>query len=216
MAGPKQYLNSEDFEKGLKALDTELRNDPMTVAFAPITVITAGGFLAVTFLKNRTATGDLDYLLPPQWADDKDIKTPLRQAIRKVATGLDFNDEWANDDVSLFVSSRARETLFQQAKEQNIVLFTGEHIRVLAAPIEWAIERKIRRLYMGERDRKAEFDMSDCLTMLKYLRDRNDGPLDEEHIRTLNVNGFDVVPDKKTMDRIAAAYCEKYNEDVFY
>ncbi|KAL1952702.1 hypothetical protein VTO42DRAFT_4424 [Malbranchea cinnamomea] len=213
--GRKQYLDKEDFERGLRALDAELAKYEMIVAFAPITLISSGGFLAVAYLKNRTTTGDLDYLLAPEWAADEDIKTPLRDAIFKVAKELNFNYEWANEDISLFVTNTARVSLFEQAERQGIVLFEGEQIRVLAAPIEWAVERKIRRLYAGNRERKAEFDMSDCLAMLKCLRDRKNGPLDREYNRTLNINGFDVLPDDKTLDAIAAAYRDKYEEEIF-
>ena len=37
------------------------------VAFTPIRVFTAGGFLAVSYLKNRDSTGDLDYLIEPEY-----------------------------------------------------------------------------------------------------------------------------------------------------
>lgn len=36
-----------------------------------------------------------------------------------------------------------------------------------------------------------------------------------EYYRTLNTNGFDVVPDIETMRRVEAAYKEKFNEDIF-
>ena len=34
--------------------------NPWLIAFAPIRLITAGGFVAVSYLKNRESTGDLD------------------------------------------------------------------------------------------------------------------------------------------------------------
>ncbi|TGO25167.1 hypothetical protein BPAE_0086g00320 [Botrytis paeoniae] len=46
------------------------------------------------------------------------------------------------------------------------------------------------------------FDMSDAVAMLKYLKDAK-GPLDREYIRTLDMNGFDVVPDDHTMNSVA-------------
>ncbi|EEP80165.1 predicted protein [Uncinocarpus reesii 1704] len=44
-------------------LDAQLETYGMIVAVASITIITAGGFLAVTYLKNSSPTGALDYLL---------------------------------------------------------------------------------------------------------------------------------------------------------
>ncbi|KAL1973204.1 hypothetical protein VTN31DRAFT_6746 [Thermomyces dupontii] len=187
----------------------------MIVAFAPIALITAGGFLAVAYLQNRASTGDLDYILSPEWATDWDIKKPLRDGIQKVAERLGFNHEWANEDMAIFVTPEAKKRLFEQAEHQNIVLFEGEQIRILAAPMEWALERKIRQLFLRSRDRKTESDWSDCLAMLNWLRDQNNGPLDREHIRCLDINGFGVVPDHSNMGVIAAAYREKYKEEIF-
>lgn len=211
----KQYLEAEDFYKGLELLDTKLAAVPVVVAFAPIKVIAAGGFFAVAHLKNRQTTKDLDYLLEPDWAGDDDIKRSLRKAIVQVADELGYPQNWANEDVALFVTKQARHLLMELALKQNIVLWSGNHITVLSAPVEWALERKLRRIYAADRGRKAELDLSDALAMLKLLKNTKGGKLDMEYYRTLNINGFDVVPNIETMKRISAAYKAKYEEDVF-
>lgn len=55
-----------------------------------------------------------------------------------------------------------------------------------------------------------------CATVfLKQLKERNNSPLDLETIRTMNINGFDVIPDHNTMRQVADAYRREYNEEVF-
>ncbi|KAK2742766.1 hypothetical protein FQN55_007707 [Onygenales sp. PD_40] len=215
MTERKVFLDATDFEKGLAALDTELGKDVFIAAFAPIKVIAAGGYFAITYLHNRSATTDLDYLSDPEWASDNDIKQPFNKAIVKVGRALDYNEEWVNEDLALFVTSETRKQLFKRAEEQHIVLFQGTNLIVLAAPIEWVLERKMRRIHTGDRGRKAELDMSDALTLLKQMKDKNGSPLDREYIRTLNANSFDVLPDEGTMRRVAVAFREKYREEVF-
>lgn len=190
-------------------------NNAWLVAFAPIRVLTAGGFLAVTYLKNRDSTGDLDYLIEPEYVGDQEIQRALDDAVRNVALRLRYNDEWMNDAMSIFVTRKARQDLFERALRDGVTLFKGEHLEVLAAPIEWALERKLRRIHGTSRDRKAESDMSDAVAILKYLRTRNDGPLDLESIRTMNVNGFDILPDDGTMQKVADEYRRVYNEEIF-
>lgn len=185
------------------------------IAFAPIRLITAGGFVAVSYLKNRDSTGDLDYLIDPEFAGDKDIEGALQNVVLSVAERLSYNDEWINDDMAIFVTKKTRQALFEQAIKQGITLFKGENLEVLAAPIEWALERKLRRIHAANRDRKAEMDIVDAIAFLKHLKARNNGPLDLETIRTMNMNGFDLIPDYKTMQQVADAYRHKYNEEVF-
>ncbi|KAB8077334.1 hypothetical protein BDV29DRAFT_62211 [Aspergillus leporis] len=232
----KQYLEAEDFYKGKKSapipnmsrvvaincvpglelLDTKLAAVPVIFAFAPIKVIAAGGFFAVAHLKNRQTTKDLDYLLEPDWANDDDIKQSLREAIVQVADELGYPQTWANEDVALFVTKQARESLMDLALKQDIVLWSGDNITVLSAPVEWALERKLRRIYAADRGRKAELDLSDALAMLNLLKNARGRKLDMEYYRTLNINGFDVVPDLETMQRVSAAYKAKYDEDIFF
>ncbi|KAB8239246.1 hypothetical protein ETB97_010267 [Aspergillus alliaceus] len=208
-------LGAEDFNKGLEALDNEMGKDEWLIAFAPITLLSAGGFLAVNFLKNRESTEDLDYLLEPQWAHDNDVKGPLHDAMKRAARGIGFTDDWANEQMAFFVPDRSRQLLFEKAEKQNIVLWEGHNLRVLAVPLEWALERKLRRIHNEMQSSKRRSDINDALALLRHLKARNRGPLERERIRTLNICSAEMVPGHATMDEIAAAYRKKYNEEVF-
>jgi len=215
MHGRTGLLNLEDFHRGLETLDTEMGKDPYIAAFAPIKIIAAGGFVSVSYLKSRESTGDIDYLLEPEWAQDWEIKKPLQEAMARAAEQLQFGEDWINEDLSLFVTTAAREYLFKTAEEQNIILWEGTNLRVMAAPLEWVLERKLRRIHTGTRGQKAEYDMQDCIAVLKHLRDRNGGLLDRNFIANLNVNSFDVTPDSATMGRVNVEYRKKFNEEIF-
>ncbi|KAJ0414256.1 hypothetical protein BJY00DRAFT_34975 [Aspergillus carlsbadensis] len=215
MAERKRYLDADDFNKGLLALDHQMGHSAWLTAFAPIRLVSTGGFLAVTYLKNRDSTGDIDYLIEPEFAHDEDIQSALKEAVTSVAEQLTYNDDWINEAMAIFVTKEARESLFEQAEKQDIILFKGENLVILAAPLEWSLERKLRRIYTGNRVRKADLDMADAVALLRQLRERNNGPLNVEYIRTMNLNGFDVSPDHRTMQRVADAYRGKYNEEIF-
>lgn len=189
--------------------------NPWLVAFAPIRLMTSGGFLAVSYLKNRDSTGDIDFLLDPEYAGDKEIKNALRATVAAVANELQYNEEWLNEAMSIFVSLQGRRALFQRAEDQGISLFKGQHLEILAAPIEWALERKLRRIYAADRGRKQETDIDDAVALLRRIKERNEGPLDLEKVRQMNLNGFDVTPDYGTMRRVAKAYQDKFGEPIF-
>lgn len=87
------------------------------------------------FFKNRDATGDIDFMMEPQWAKDDEIMSPLRKAILTVARKENFDPEWMNDDLQIWASPAASEAIFQQAYTQNIVLFEGHSFKIWAAPL---------------------------------------------------------------------------------
>ncbi|KAL5333476.1 hypothetical protein BJX70DRAFT_61233 [Aspergillus crustosus] len=215
MSELEQSLDVNAFKQALQALDEELGKFDFIVAFAPIKLITAGGFLAVNYLRNRDTTKDLNYLLDPEWAADDDIKKPLEQAILRVSKRLQISDLWATEDMASYVTKETRIHLFRKALKQDIILFRGDNLIILAAPIKWALKRKIRWMFAPGRDRRVEVDMCDLLALLKCERDRKGGPLNREHLRTQSVNSFDVVPDTAGMEQIAAAYREKYKDEIF-
>ncbi|TAQ85333.1 hypothetical protein B7494_g6343 [Chlorociboria aeruginascens] len=198
----------------LKRLDQEMAKNDFLYAFAPINVVTVGGFLAVSYFKNRETTGDLDYMIDPQWAQDDEIKSPLKDAIDLVAQEEKFESEWMNDGLQIWATTAASETIFARAYEQNILLFDGKSLRVWAAPFEWALERKLRRIAYSKRGSK-KGDMGDALALFKHFREANGGPLDMEYFQNLNMNGFDMAPEPNHMEKVATEYRDVYKEDLF-
>jgi len=99
-------------------------------AFAPINVVTIGGFLSVTYFKNRESTGDLDYMIDPEWIEDDEIKTPLKDAINSVAKKEKLELDWMNDGLEIWATPTALKTIFEQAYAQNIILFDGQSLKV--------------------------------------------------------------------------------------
>ncbi|KAJ5218606.1 uncharacterized protein N7498_000705 [Penicillium cinerascens] len=211
----KRRFSADDFKRGLEVLDEEMGKDDWLIAFAPITLISTGGFLATNYFHNRDSTSDLDYLLEPQWASDNDVKRPLQKAMVRTANQLGFTEDWVNDDMAFFIPEQSREDLFEMAEEQNIVLWEGTNLRVLAVPLEYALERKLRRIHNSRRHVKRGSDIVDVVAILKHLRTQNESPLSREHIRTLNICSFEMPPDNTTMNEIAAAYREQHSEEAF-
>ena len=153
-------------------------------------------------------------MIEPQWATD-DIKIPLKAVISSVARKQKIEHRWMNDELEIWASPEARNTIFAQAYEQNIILFRGESILILAAPFEWALERKIRSIALSERGKKIDLDMEDALAIFRHFRKASQGPLDMEYFRYLNMNGFDILPERHHLEKIATLYQNKYKVDLF-
>ncbi|KAF3482281.1 uncharacterized protein GIQ15_05040 [Arthroderma uncinatum] len=211
----KTEMDLKDFETALEALDEELSKDAFITAFAPIQLLCSGEFLCLKYLKCRSTAFELDYLLDPEWSKDEDIKTPLYASMATITRQLGYDEDWLNEDMGLFVTKICRTRLLECAKKQGIVLFRGENVIIYGAPMEWALERKIRRIYAAGKLDKKEPDVADALAMMKWIRERDGKQLEREFIRTLNLNTFDMVPDGQTMELLAEAYRERYGEEIF-
>jgi hypothetical protein len=187
----------------------------MIFAFSPITVISPGGFLAVTYFGNRTTTEDIDIIVDPEYASDKEIMSEIRRTMTEVGKELGFGGDWINDHVALFLKPESRESLFKDAVLQNIVLWKGNNLQVLAAPLEWGLESKLRRLSTHPEHPKAVTDIADILEILNRLIDGNKGPLPRNAVQDLNRNGFDIRIKDQALDRVATAYRARYGKEAF-
>ncbi|EGC46505.1 conserved hypothetical protein [Histoplasma capsulatum var. duboisii H88] len=183
-------LDKAKMSRGIETLDKFVTEDEMIYAFSPITMVSLGGYLAVSHFQNRSTTEDIDVIIDPEFASDKALHRRLQLAMVK--------------------------SIFEDAEKQNIILWSGENIRILAAPLEWGLETKLRRLPTKPHHLKAITDVEDVLVILNTLIDQNEGPLERDTIRKLNRNGFDVAIAHSVLDRVAKAYQERYGNNPFF
>ncbi|RFU33501.1 hypothetical protein B7463_g2775, partial [Scytalidium lignicola] len=95
----KDSRSATDFDTALHTLDNQMEKEVFLTTFAPIELISSGGYLAINFFKARESTQDLDYIIHPEWSDDEEIKKPFHSSIRAVAKIQGFDDDWMNDDM---------------------------------------------------------------------------------------------------------------------
>ncbi|ELR02398.1 hypothetical protein VC83_02547 [Pseudogymnoascus destructans] len=210
----RQQLSAQNFRQGLELLDVEFEKSELLSALAPVRIMSTGGFLAIAYFKNRESTVDLDYCLDPELFDNEDVKEDIRIAAEAVARQLAFPSSWFNDEMTIFASRSIRPKLFQDSLDQGVVIWQGNRLIVYAVEFEFALERKIRRLSYASTGRSS--DISDAVAILHFLVGQNgDRPLDRDHIRQLNRNGFDVLLDEGTLDVVEHIYWQTYNKSVF-
>ena len=85
-------------------------------------------------------------MLIPEWARDTDVRSTLAKSVKQVTDDLAYSDGWFNDSVSMFFTQETRANLFEAAKKQNITLWEGDNLTILAAPLELGLETKLRCL----------------------------------------------------------------------
>lgn len=169
-----RLLTKDDIDKALSMLDEGIGLSDLLLAVAPIRFITVGGMLAVSVFGNRPATKDIDFLLDPNVDAVQEYRDEIRRVIRDVAVTANLSEDWMNDDFQIFVGRSRRPSLFMRSIEQGVVAYRGTNIVVYAGRIDFALERKLRRI--GDpNDRARELDISDAVSLIHWLKREGGG-----------------------------------------
>ncbi len=197
----------------LAALDVQIGKSELLMSVAPIRLMSVGGFVSVKLFQNRNSTIDVDCLMDPNFDAVYEYRCEFWRAVRQVAVSLNHETDWLNDELRNFIRSSKRQDLFLESIEQDIVMYQGQNLMIFAGKMEWALERKIRRIANANRPRLKDID--DAVAVTKFIIDSCGGPLGADYVERLNRNGFDVANMRKGMAAVAARYMELHGEACF-
>lgn len=207
-------FGSETFGyKALALLDDEIGTREVLLSVTPIRLISIGGYLSVCLLRNREASYDIDCVLDPNLAAADDYVSELRAAISSVALKEGLGKKWLNWELQTFVSRARRSDLFLESIDQDISVYSGTNLVVFAGRLDWALERKMRRVsYALERRQVKDVDLEDAAALIRYMAGQTQQPLSFGYVRRLNYNGFDMTPPDAALRAVARYYSETYGE----
>lgn len=171
----------------------------------PIKLLSAGGFVAVSHLRNRHATEDIDYIIDPNIENLGKIKEKLQKAILTVALKRKISEEWINARMEIFAVGGTKLQLFQESVEQQVILWRGKNLVIYAVKWEWSLARKLKRIGSERR----EVDVSDAVAILKIMVDKNGGPLRRETMKGWNTIVYTPIEDS-VLDMVAERFSSKY------
>jgi hypothetical protein len=170
-----------------------------------VKIVAVGGYVAVSYLRNRTSTEDIDYILEPYSEGAAKVEEKLEEAITKVADDANYAMKWMNSNVGVYAAGDARQTLFQESIAQGVVLWQGKNLILYAAKWEWTLQRKLKRIASERRD----VDMSDSVAILKNIVDANGAPLTRAYVKNLNTNIYTPTADQ-ILDEVDAKFQATY------
>jgi hypothetical protein len=78
--------------------------------------------VAVSYLRNRNATEDIDYIIDPNIENQGKIREKLQKAMLAVAKKRDMDGEWINTRMEIFAVRETKTQLFRDSVEQQMVL----------------------------------------------------------------------------------------------
>ncbi|ROT38124.1 hypothetical protein SODALDRAFT_279063 [Sodiomyces alkalinus F11] len=142
-------------------------------AAAPIKLLSAGGFVAVTLFRHRQSTRDIDYIIDPAIRKLNKIKEKFQRAILAVAKQYELIGDWINPLMDLFTPGDIKRRLFRDSVGQGVVLWQGKNLIIYAAQWKWSLARKLKRIGSARR----ETDIKDAVEILAVMVRENGGPL---------------------------------------
>lgn len=128
---------------------------------------------------NRTTTQDLDYFIDPVAYGSLygQVQSELRRLILQVAKEMRFVEDWANDQVALFLGLlRDPKDLFDRSVQQGLLLYNGVNLLIYGVLWLWTLVRKMKRLQMDSQLPR-EVDWSDCVFILHRIISGTGGEL---------------------------------------
>jgi hypothetical protein len=67
-----------------------------------------GGYVTISYLRNKISTKDIDYILEPYSEDAAKVEEKLKKAITKVADDANYAIKWINNNVGVYAAGDAR------------------------------------------------------------------------------------------------------------
>ena len=128
---------------------------------------------------------------------------------------MHFVEDWANDEVTLFLSLlRDPKDLFDRSIQQGVLLYNGINLQIYAVLWLWVLSRKMKRLQM-EGQKPRDVDWSDCVS-ITYMIIQDSG----EPVRTSALTEFDHTDREppvfaNTIDSVNERFQQKYGFDGF-
>jgi hypothetical protein len=112
----------------------------------PVELISAGGFISTVYFQSRHATEDLDFFTVTQLSETE--IWIFYDIVSKVTDWLSWNRDWMNTGIGVTIPNdpAGRKQWIDAARAQNVVLYRKGKLTIYAAPWEWCISSKLKRM----------------------------------------------------------------------
>jgi hypothetical protein len=123
-------LSTQEIDTYFQTLNEELETRPIT---KPVRLIVVGGAFMISFIKNRSATKDVD-IIPlsfPDTTNEDQATKAFRSAANAVAKKHGIKRDWINDVVASFAPEPGPVTLWRDYPNLQVYIPSPEYILVL-------------------------------------------------------------------------------------
>ncbi|PNS13968.1 hypothetical protein CAC42_6481 [Sphaceloma murrayae] len=178
-----------------------------------ISVAAVGGAVNTLLLRSQQTTYDIDIFGSDFSNDSRRLLDEAMQSARANYPGL--GTDWLNTETQMWMSGTLHRELTLGAREQDVVVFRGAGLEILAAPWEYAFSAKISRLLTGGSQVKP-YDLDDAVVYIhQFLRTSRANHVSVATAMAWSKSFHTEMTSDILLNRVNKAYQQKYGAVAF-
>ncbi|KAG7089406.1 hypothetical protein E1B28_011094 [Marasmius oreades] len=201
---PEVQMTADMIRQGLTNVANTLNSKKRNIS-----IIAVGGAVNTLLLHTRETTGDVDFFYRTK--EKHEDVSKIIVAADAAASKLGLGDQWLNNHTAVFIEVGVIQRLYDEAVEQNEVVFKAPGLVVYAAPWRYALGTKLDRL---SKKGFKPYDMSDAVGYLVRLIQKHGGKaVKKSELKAWAQEFKFTVPSDQLMASLGAEYKKKAGKD---
>jgi hypothetical protein len=178
-----------------------------------LSVVAVGGAVNTLYLRSRATTHDVD-VFGSDFGNQSRIL--LDQAMLDAQQHIPaLGTDWLNTEVQIWMPGPMHSELTQMARQQNVQVYHGQGLTILAAPWQYAFTSKISRILLGG-DQVRPYDLPDAVTYIhEYIRSHGNRPVPITTVLGWARRWSHEITEDILRNRVNPEYMRRYGRDAF-
>ncbi|AEO67565.1 uncharacterized protein THITE_53192 [Thermothielavioides terrestris NRRL 8126] len=178
-----------------------------------LSVIAVGGAVNTLYLRSRATTHDVD-VFGSDFGNESRIL--LDAAMHDAQQHIpELGTDWLNTETQLWMPGRMHDELTQMAREQNVQVYHGRGLTILAAPWAYAFTAKLSRILLGGAHARS-YDLADAVTYIhEYIRAHGNQPVPIATVFDWARRWHHEITDDLLRNRVDPEYVRRYGRHAF-
>lgn len=178
-----------------------------------LSVIGVGGAVNTLYLRSRATTHDVD-VFGSDFGNQSRIL--LDEAMHDAQQHIPaLGTDWLNTETQMYMPGPTHDELTQLARQQNVQVYTGQGLTILAAPWEYAFTAKVSRILVGGVQARP-YDLDDAVTYIhEYIQSHGQQPVPVATVLRWARHWHHEITEDALRNRVNPEYRRRYGADAF-
>lgn len=178
-----------------------------------LSVIAVGGAVNTLYLRSRATTHDVD-VFGSDFGNGPRIL--LDEAMHDAQQHIPaLGTDWLNTETQMWMPGPMHDELTRMARQQNVHVFHGHGLTILAAPWAYAFTAKIHRILLGG-DQARPYDLPDAVTYIhQYIQSHGNRPVPVATVLGWARHWRHEVTEDILRNRVNLEYRRRYGRNAF-